>query len=130
MAKKKNSKDILKYIKIFEKNSGKIMIEVPEDIDIEDMIEFTLSLFVVTLEQLKNEKDLFQTPIDNPNISANEFVKLFLSLIAQNYFDHEKGDYDKPDFIYDNSDLSEKEVEMAKTFSKVFKESNKLYYEF
>lgn len=110
---KKNKSIEKKMITISQKEKGKIIIELSDNIELNDIINFSMSLFTLL--------------IDKSDINENSILDMLQVILEVLINSVERGKEREPvlksNSIYSNSNLTEEEIKMAEIFSKVWKNS-------
>lgn len=108
---KKNKKIDKKTITISQQEKGKIVIELSENIELNDIANFSMSLFSLLIDRTEvNENSLI------------DMLQVMLEVMINNIEkDDNKSNTYKTTSIYNNSNLSEEEIEMAEIFSRAWK---------
>lgn len=123
MVKKKK---INKKTLTFERKKNSVKLEFLNSFELPDLLDLTLSLFVISLNNIKEE-------ILNPTNSKNEknkesiafFLKQIIDIIDNDFQNVNNIKILKRPHIFEGSKLSDKEIEMAETFSTIFNEKKK-----
>jgi|GEM_PF-3968027 hypothetical protein len=126
MIKKKKTK---KKTITFERKAKSIKLEFLNSFELSDLLDLTLSLFVISLNNIKEN-------LNNPNSKSEKnkeiianFIKQIIDLIDNDFENNSKIKLLKRSNIFNDLKLSEKEIEMAETFSTIFKEKKKNIFE-
>ena len=111
MKKKKKS------ITIYQKEKGKIIIELSDNIELDDLANFSISLFSLLIDRTEVTED-----------SVIDMLQVILEVML-NGVEKENSNIipSKSSSIYNNSNLSEDEIKMAEVFSKIWK-NNLLHF--
>ncbi len=103
-----------KFIKIIEKAKDKIVLELSDEMSAEELSKFSLTLFVVLIDKIKQESQ-------NDSEFGQEMILELLKTISGILTD--KDDINS-NSLFEDIEINDKDKKMAETFSKVFKEKS------
>ncbi|MCX8058893.1 MAG: hypothetical protein N3A58_05720 [Spirochaetes bacterium] len=122
--KKKNSKKTL----TFERKKNSVKLEFLNSFELPDLLDLTLSLFVISLNNIREEIMNPSNKNDKNKESIAFFLKQIIDIIDNDFQNINNIKIMKRPHIFEGSKLSEKEIEMAETFSSIFNEKKKNYF--